>query len=169
MDARPIQHPHAVEKTKAYRSHCNYLGSWYLGQYDDLLGGLPGTSRTTSLSTTRTAFYAGGEPAPKRLLFFHLFLSRLSRLETDRKELSFHRWFFPGVFLNLAGMGESRGIPATEVSTNFFATLGVRPMLGRDFADHWKPFGKSLCHQRQAHRSWSVGPMSQSRRQCWLF
>ena len=38
-------------------------------------------------------------------------------------------------FFTLTGIGESRGISATQVTTNFFATLGVRPMLGRDFAD----------------------------------
>jgi predicted permease len=42
--------------------------------------------------------------------------------------------FSPESF-TLTGIGESRGISATQVTTNFFATLGVRPMLGRDFAD----------------------------------
>jgi predicted permease len=35
----------------------------------------------------------------------------------------------------LAGNGDSRGIPGAMVTANFFATLGVKPMMGRDFVD----------------------------------
>lgn len=35
----------------------------------------------------------------------------------------------------LSGNGEPKNVFATQVTTNFFRTLGVKPMLGRDFAE----------------------------------
>jgi putative ABC transport system permease protein len=43
--------------------------------------------------------------------------------------------FSPGWGIPLTGSGEPRQLDAARVSTNFFRTLGVRPLLGRGFED----------------------------------
>src|SRR4029079_1391819 len=57
--------------------------------------------------------------------------------------------FSPGWGIALTGSGEPRQLDGARVSTNFFQTLGIRPMLGRAFVD-----GESLQGQ------WNVGVIS---------
>ena len=42
----------------------------------------------------------------------------------------------PGWTMSLIGAGDPQRVTATKTSANLFETLGVRPMLGRTFADH---------------------------------
>ena len=46
--------------------------------------------------------------------------------------------------VNLAGMGEAERVEAVEVTTNFFQTLGVNPLLGRTFAADEEQPGKQM-------------------------
>ena len=57
--------------------------------------------------------------------------------------------FSPGWGIALTGSGEPRQLDGARVSTNFFQTLGIRPMLGRAFVD-----GESLQGQ------WNVAVIS---------
>ncbi len=45
--------------------------------------------------------------------------------------------------MTLAGLGQPEKLPTLAVSSNFFKTLGVQPVLGRDFLREEEPIGKS--------------------------
>ena len=42
---------------------------------------------------------------------------------------------FSGDGFTLAGNGDPKTVPAVQTTTNFLSTLGVKPMLGRDFVE----------------------------------
>ena len=45
--------------------------------------------------------------------------------------------------MTLAGLGQPEKLPTLAVSSNFFKTLGVQPVLGRDFLREEEPLGKA--------------------------
>jgi len=55
-------------------------------------------------------------------------------LQRESRSLESVAAFSPGWGVALTGAGDPRQLHAARLSTNFFRTLGVRPVLGRDFA-----------------------------------
>jgi predicted permease len=62
--------------------------------------------------------------------------------QRESRTLSAFAAFSPGWGMALTGSGESRQIQAARVSTNFFSTLGVSPMVGRTFGREESEPGK---------------------------
>src|SRR5688572_8521352 len=63
--------------------------------------------------------------------------------------------FSPGWGLALTGAGEPLQLNGARTSPNFFRTLGVRPLLGRDFADDESATGRNRVVVL-SHALWST-------------
>ena len=62
--------------------------------------------------------------------------AELEYMQSHAKSFDAVAAFSPGWGIAMTGAGDPRQLDAARVSTNYFKTLGVRPLLGRSFADN---------------------------------